>query len=58
VPNVSQHLAVLKSAGIVKTRRDDKQILCSLAIPEVKTACSLIREMLQAQLQNGRDLVV
>ena len=58
VPNVSQHLAILRSAGVVKTRRDGKQIFCSLAIPEVKTACSLIREVLRAQVRNGRELVV
>jgi ArsR family transcriptional regulator len=58
VPNVSQHLTILKSAGVVKTRREGKQIFCSLAIPEVKTACTLIREVLRAQVRNGRELVV
>ena len=58
VPNVSQHLAILKGAGIVKTRRAGKQIFCALAIPEVKTACSLIREVLRAQIRNGRDLPI
>ena len=58
IPNVSQHLAILKSAGVVKTRREGKQIFCSLAIPEVKTACSLIREVLRAQIRNGRELVI
>ncbi len=56
--NVSQHLAILKNAGVVKTRREGKQIFCSLAIPEVKTACSLIREVLRAQVRNGRELVI
>src|SRR5215472_15580921 len=58
IPNVSQHLSILKGAGVVKTRREGKQIFCSLAIPEVKTACSLIREVLRAQVRNGRELVV
>ncbi len=58
VPNVSQHLSILRNAGVVKTRREGKQIICSLAIPEVKTACSLIREVLRAQLRNGRDIVI
>jgi DNA-binding transcriptional ArsR family regulator len=57
-PNVSQHLAILKAAGVVATRRDGKQIHCSLAIPEVKQACGLIRDVLRAQLRNGRKLVV
>jgi ArsR family transcriptional regulator len=56
--NVSQHLAVLKGAGVVATRRDGKQIFCRLAIPEVKSACSLIRDVLRAQLRDGRKLDV
>jgi ArsR family transcriptional regulator len=54
--NVSQHLAILKAAGVVAACRDGKQIYCSLAIPEVKTACQLIRDVLRAQLRNGRRL--
>ena len=57
-PNVSQHLAILKAAGVVTTRREGKQIFCKLTIPEVSRACSLIREVLRAQLRDGRDLVV
>ena len=58
VANVSQHLAILKGAGVVRTRREGKQIFCSLAIPEVKQACGLIRDVLRAQIRNGRKLVV
>jgi DNA-binding transcriptional ArsR family regulator len=57
-PNLSQHLAILKGAGVVATRRNGKQTLCSLAIPEVKQACHLIRNVLRAQLRNGRKLVI
>lgn len=57
-PNVSQHLTILKGAGIVSTRRSGKQIHCSLAIPEVKEACQLIRDVLRAQIRNGRKLVI
>jgi DNA-binding transcriptional ArsR family regulator len=56
--NLSQHLAVLKSAGVIVTRREGKSVLCSLAIPEVKQACQLIRNVLRAQLRNGRRLGV
>jgi ArsR family transcriptional regulator len=56
--NVSQHLAILKAAGVVATRRNGKQIYCSLALPEVKTACQLIRDVLRAQVRNGRKLVI
>jgi DNA-binding transcriptional ArsR family regulator len=58
LPNVSQHLAILKAAGVVTTHRDGKQIHCSLTLPEVKEACQLIRNVLRAQLRNERKLVV
>jgi DNA-binding transcriptional ArsR family regulator len=56
--NLSQHLAVLKGAGVVVTHREGKNVHCSLAIPEVKQACHLIRNVLRAQLRNGRRLGV
>jgi len=56
--NLSQHLAILKSAGVVSTRREGKQVHCSLAIPEVKQACQLIRDVLRAQIRSGHKLPV
>ena len=56
--NLSQHLAILKAAGVIVTRRDGKHIYCHLAIPEVKQACALIRNVLRAQIRNGRQIVV
>ena len=57
-PNTSQHLSLLKAAGVVGTRRVGKQIYCSLAIPEVKQACTLIRNVLKAQIDRGRRLPI
>lgn len=55
--NLSQHLKILRTAGVVATRRDGKQIYCSLAIPEVKQACQLIRKVLKAHVEDTRKLV-
>ena len=55
--NISQHLSILKSAGVIATRREGKQIYCSLAMPEVKQACQLIRKVLQAQIAASHRLV-
>jgi DNA-binding transcriptional ArsR family regulator len=55
--NMSQHMAVLKSVGVLSTRREGKQVYCSLAIPEVKQACQLIRKVLRAQLAAGHRLI-
>ncbi len=56
--NVSQHLSILKAAGVIATRRDGRQIYCALAIPEVKQACQLIRDVLRAQVRNEQKLVI
>jgi ArsR family transcriptional regulator len=55
--SISQHLAVLKSVGVLSTRREGKHIYCSLAIPEVKQACHLIRKVLKAQIAASHRLV-
>ena len=54
--NISQHVAVLKSAGVLSTRRAGKQIYCSLAMPEIKQACQLIRKVLQNQIVESHRL--
>ena len=54
--SLSQQISILKSAGVLSTRRNGKQIYCSLAIPEVKEACQLIRGVLRAQLAASHRL--
>lgn len=54
--NLSQHISVLRSAGIITTRRDGQGMVCSLAIPEVKQACQLVRKVLIAQLQDAKRM--
>jgi DNA-binding transcriptional ArsR family regulator len=56
--NLSQHMTILKAAGVVITHREGKQVYCSLAIPEVKQACQLIRNVLRAQIRTGQQLAV
>jgi len=56
--SISQHMAVLKSVGVLSTRREGKQIYCSLAMPEVKQACQLIRQVLRAQIAVAQRLVM
>jgi DNA-binding transcriptional ArsR family regulator len=54
--NLSQHLAILKAVGIVRTRREGRHIFCALAIPAVKRACGMIQEVLRARFQNRQSL--
>jgi ArsR family transcriptional regulator len=56
--NLSQHLAVLKAAGVVTTHRDGKHVYAMLAIPEVKQACHLIREVLRGHMREQNRMRV
>ncbi|HET7472250.1 MAG TPA: metalloregulator ArsR/SmtB family transcription factor [Candidatus Limnocylindrales bacterium] len=45
VPNMSQHLAVLRSAGLVQSRRDGSTVLYRLADSRVLEAYRLIQSL-------------
>jgi DNA-binding transcriptional ArsR family regulator len=45
VPNMSQHLAVLRGAGLVTTRRDGSTIFYRLSDPRVLEAYRLIQSL-------------
>jgi DNA-binding transcriptional ArsR family regulator len=49
-PNVSQHLAVLRSAGIVEAERDGREVRYRLADPDVTVACGIMRGVLERRL--------
>lgn len=49
-PNVSQHLAALRNAGIVVAEREGRQVRYRLADPDVTVACDLMRRVLERQL--------
>jgi len=52
--NLSQHLSILKGAGIVHTRREGKQLFCKLAMPEIRKATALFRAILKSQMRENR----
>jgi ArsR family transcriptional regulator len=45
VPNMSQHLAVLRNSGLVLTRRDGNAIYYRLADPRILEACRLLQSI-------------
>jgi len=49
-PNVSQHLAVLRSAGLVEAERDGREVRYRLADPDVMVACGIMRAVLERRL--------
>jgi DNA-binding transcriptional ArsR family regulator len=50
-PNVSQHLAVLRTAGLVEFERDGREARYRLVDPEVMVACSVMRGVLERRIQ-------
>lgn len=55
--NLSQHLSLLKQAGLIQSRPRGRETLYRLVIPEVTDACQMIRRVLRARLQEGSRLV-
>jgi len=55
--NLSQHITVLKTAGVITRRRRGKQVYFALAMPQVKQACQLIRTVLRTQIRNDKRLL-
>lgn len=49
-PNVSQHLALMRAAGVVEAARDGREIRYRLADPDIIAACNLMRAALQRRL--------
>jgi ArsR family transcriptional regulator len=49
-PNVSQHLAVLRGAGLVEAERRGREVRYRLVDPDVMVACGLMRAVLERRL--------
>ena len=57
-PNVSQHLSVLRAAGLVDAERDGREVRYRLADPDVMLACSIMRTVLERRLRRLAALSV
>lgn len=49
-PNVSQHLGVLRSSGLVEAERDGREVRYRISDPDVTTACAIMRGVLERRL--------
>lgn len=54
--NLSQHLAIMRDKGILKSRREGTNIYYSLANPKVIKACDIMREVLFEHLKERERL--
>jgi len=55
-PNVSQHLAVLRSAGLVDADRTGREARYRITDPDVMIACGIMRAVLERRLRRLADL--
>ena len=49
-PNVSQHLALMRAAGVVEAERDGREVRYRLTDPEILDACETMRGVLVRRL--------
>lgn len=57
-PNASQHLALLRSAGLVEVERNGREVRYTLTDPEVMTACSIMRGFLMRRIDHLSSIAV
>ncbi len=55
--NVSQHLAVMRLKGILRSRREGVNIYYQIANQKVVQACTLMREVLTEQMEERSKLI-
>jgi ArsR family transcriptional regulator len=49
-PNVSQHLALMRAAGVVEATREGREVQYRVADPDIVIACDLMRAVLHRRL--------
>ncbi len=53
---LSQHLAILRSAGVVRTRREGNRIFYAITNPKIIQAFDLITEVMQEIIDGRKDV--
>ncbi len=54
--NISQHLALLRKAQIVQTRKAGATVYYRLSSPKISQACNMVREVLLEQLGKRQEI--
>ena len=54
-PAASHHLAILRTRGVVKARRDGPNVYYSLIDPKIGEACDIVQGILMGQVARNRD---
>lgn len=54
---ISQHLAILKTTGIVAAQRQGTEVFYQLTNPKIERICDLMRELLTEQIEHRSELI-
>lgn len=54
--NASQHIGVLRRAGVIKPERQGNTVYYSLVTPKIAAACDLVREVIAEEIQRNEAL--
>ena len=55
-PNLSQHLALMRAAGVIEGERTGREVRYRLTDADIVTACALMRGVLERRLLRLTDL--
>jgi ArsR family transcriptional regulator len=55
-PNVSQHLSVMRAAGLVEGEREGREVHYRLADPDIIVACDIMKGVLQRRIARLADM--
>ena len=50
-PNASQHLAVMRNAGVVEAERNGREVRYRITDPDIVAACAVMRRVLSRRLE-------
>ena len=54
--NASQHIGVLRRAGVIKPQRDGNTVYYSLVTPKIAAACDMVRQVIAEEIQRSEAL--
>lgn len=57
MPNISQHLAMMRERNIVKTRREGVKLYYSLSNQKILKACIIMRDLMIQQLNQKTNAI-
>lgn len=57
VPNISQHLAIMRERGVVEVRREGTKMYYKLANPKTLEACIIMRDAMIEQMKKQLEMI-